>query len=65
MREVLKAVDEDSPGTSAEWGKLFVEDPATFNQSNFVEKVRAQMLDERMEFFDNLVRPRAQCPVPW
>jgi hypothetical protein len=52
--EILKAVDEDCPGTHADWHKLFDEDQSTYNQSNFVEKIRGQMLEERLEYFQNL-----------
>ena len=54
VAEILKAIDEDCPGTHADWHKLFEEDESTYNQSNFVERVRFQMLDERMEYFQNL-----------
>ena len=50
----MAAVDIDSPGTHAAWHKLFEEDPDTMSQSHFVESVRTQMLDERMEFFHSL-----------
>lgn len=54
IQEVIKAIDEDCPGTHAEWSKLFAEDMTTYTQSHFVEKIRTQMLDERMEYFQNL-----------
>ena len=54
LAEIVTAVDMDSPGTHAAWHKLFEEDPGTLSQSHFVEAVRGQMLDERLEFFQSL-----------
>ena len=54
ITEIIKAVDEDCPGTHAEWHKLFEEDQSTFNQSHFVERIRFQMLEERLEYFQHL-----------
>lgn len=52
--EITKAVDVDCPGAHAEWRALFEEDPHTYNQSTFVEKIQTQLLDERVAYFRNL-----------
>ncbi|KDD75088.1 hypothetical protein H632_c879p0, partial [Helicosporidium sp. ATCC 50920] len=44
---LLKALDEDQPGESVRWAKLFEED-REYNQGEFAECVRDQFLSERV-----------------
>lgn len=51
--EVMQALDEDQPGASVEWKKVFEED-REFNQGEFAETLRDQFLQERIDFFGAL-----------
>lgn len=47
--ELMKSLDEDQPGESVVWAKVFEED-REFNQGEFAEAIRDQALQERIEF---------------
>jgi len=51
--EIMQALDEDQPGSSVEWKKVFEED-REFNQGEFAETLRDQFLQERIDFFNAL-----------
>jgi hypothetical protein len=48
--EVMQALEEDQPGPTVEWKKIFEED-REFNQGEFAETLRDQFLQERIDFF--------------
>jgi hypothetical protein len=51
--EIMQALDEDQPGLTVEWKKVFEED-REFNQGEFAETLRDQFLQERIDFFGAL-----------
>lgn len=51
--ELMKSLDEDQPGESVVWAKVFEED-REFNQGEFAEAIRDQALQERIEFLATL-----------
>lgn len=48
--EAQQALDQDQPGPTVEWKKVFEED-REFNQGEFAETIRDQFLQERIDFF--------------